>query len=99
MDEFFNILETVGLHDCAKPHNAPFSKDGRIAFIDTQSYHEWSVNFKALTPYLSPANKAYWKMLIKKDQKDQKDLKDQKMGSTILNYPKCYPNFLVLLVL
>lgn len=66
LDEFFYILETVGLNDSAKPHNASFSNDGRIAFIDTEWHHHWPVAHKALTPYLSSANRAYWKRLIKK---------------------------------
>jgi hypothetical protein len=59
------ILQQVGLSDCTKPDNIPFSYDGRIAFIDTQSFDE-KVSFSRLSPFLSASNKAYWEMLIQK---------------------------------
>ena len=57
------ILQTIGLRDCAKPDNIPFSRDGKIAFIDTQSRGEESVAYKKLLPYLRPPMKVYWKKL------------------------------------
>ena len=59
--QVYFLLEELGLHDCAKPDNIPFSKDGRIAFIDTQSHHEWPVAYKKMTPYLSNGMKEHWK--------------------------------------
>ena len=59
------ILSEIGLNDCAKIDNIPFSTDGRIAFIDTQSFHEWPVEFKRLSLFLSPSMKQYWKSIIK----------------------------------
>lgn len=65
---FYSLTTEIGLRDCAKPTNAPFSHDGKIAFVDTQSYHE-SVNYQALLPHLSPPMKKYWKKLMKKKHK------------------------------
>lgn len=63
LDDLFLILQDLGLHDCAKPQNIPFSKDGKVAFIDTESHHNWPVLWKKLSPYLSPSMKQYWKQL------------------------------------
>lgn len=62
LNELYGILKTVGLHDCAKPDNIPFARDGRIAFIDTQS-HGMEVEYKKLNPFLSKENLIYWKTL------------------------------------
>lgn len=66
LDRVFYVLNKIGLHDCAKPDNIPFTQDGRIAFIDTQTHDQWPVPFKDLTPYLSKDNQAYWKKITKK---------------------------------
>lgn len=59
------LLKTIGLSDCPKPDNIPFSKDGRIAFIDTQTYGESSIAYKRLAPFLSKSNQDYWKTLTR----------------------------------
>lgn len=65
LEDFFNFVTDLGLHDCAKPANAPFSKDGRIAFVDTQDVLNWPVVYSKMTPHLAPEAKAYWKQLVK----------------------------------
>lgn len=67
LTDVFHLLKDLGLEDCAKPDNIPFSHDGRIAFIDTQSYGKKRVLFKKMTKYLSEENQAIWKALIKED--------------------------------
>lgn len=69
LEKLFTITETLGLNDCAKPDNAPFAYDGKIAFIDTQSFDEWPVLYKKLTPFLSSEMRTYWKSLTKKSRK------------------------------
>lgn len=64
LSSLYMILQNLALHDCAKPSNIPFSHDGRIAFIDTLTWNEWSVKYKKLTPYLSPEMQKYWQQLI-----------------------------------
>ena len=59
------ILETLGLRDCAKPDNIPFSKDGKIAFIDTQSHHEWPISYNKLSKYLTKSLQKKWKLITK----------------------------------
>ncbi len=65
LNHFYDVLVQVGLSDCAKPDNAPFSKDGRIAFIDTQTHGEREIRFDKLNDFLSKANRSYWKTLTK----------------------------------
>lgn len=57
------ILTHVGLSDCAKPDNMPFSKDGRISFIDTQTYGR-EVPLEELNSWLSDENQVIWKHFI-----------------------------------
>lgn len=63
LKNLLKILKKIGLKDCLKPDNIPFSKDGRIAFIDTQTFDE-KVDFKRLIPHLSKNNQTYWKSLL-----------------------------------
>lgn len=57
----YTILKAVGLDDCAKVDNIPFSVDGKIAFIDTQSFGSKDVPFERLNNFLSASNRDYWK--------------------------------------
>ncbi len=63
LDPLYLLLKKLGLRDCAKPDNIPFSKDGRIAFIDTETHGKKKVPYSRLTPYLSEDNQAYWEAL------------------------------------
>jgi len=38
--ELLRLIKNVGLRDACQRENTPFSHDGRIALIDTQSWHE-----------------------------------------------------------
>lgn len=60
----FALVGEIGLDDCLKPDNLPFTCDGRIAFIDTESYGK-KVKYKHLLPFLSEKNQDYWKQLYR----------------------------------
>lgn len=60
-----SILQEIGLRDCAKIDNIPFSEDGKIAFIDTQSFGFKSVPFKRLKKMLSSEMQDLWDDLCK----------------------------------
>lgn len=62
LDGLYHILRSVGLHDCIKPDNIPFSSDGKVAFIDTQTF-DAKVEFGEFTRCLSPANQVYWRAI------------------------------------
>ncbi len=65
LDRVFTILKATGLYDGAKPDNMPFSIDGKIAFVDTQTFGRKDVRYEKLTPHLSEQNQAYWKALTR----------------------------------
>lgn len=60
----YNILSTVGLIDCTKIDNIPFSRDGKIAFVDTEAHGYFPVNYKRLKKWLSHSMKNFWSDLI-----------------------------------
>lgn len=63
LEELYAILKCVGLYDAAKPDNIPFSVDGKISFIDTQTYGKKNVRYEKLTPFLSEGNRVFWEAL------------------------------------
>lgn len=67
LNALFTITTELCLSDSAVPNNCPFSKDGRVAFIDTQRFNTGMMKYEKLIPYLSPDMKAYWKKLIKRE--------------------------------
>jgi len=60
LDAFYTIVQEVGLSDSVHAFNAPFCKDGKIAFIDTQHFHTWPVPLQNLTRYLTKRLQPYW---------------------------------------
>lgn len=65
LNQLYIILETLGLDDCAVTHNIPFGKDGKIAFIDTESWGVWPVGYDKLTNDLPEELQEFWKKLYK----------------------------------
>lgn len=66
LEALYVVTTELGLADSAKPDNCPFSKDGRIAFIDTAVFHR-KMKYDKLTPHLSPVARNYWLKLIGKN--------------------------------
>lgn len=64
----YDLIQDLGLAD-SRPENLPFSKDGRIAFVDTEIFNEWPAKLAKLTKALKGNNKAYWKQIIKSNSK------------------------------
>lgn len=67
LDNLHYILRALGLQECAMPGNVPFSRDGRVSFVDTQTWGYKEVYYEKLTPFLSESNQAYWKMITDQD--------------------------------
>lgn len=63
LNDVYLILKKVGLYDCAKPDNIPFSQDGKIAFIDTETFGRSTVCYENLCSFLSESNRMYWESL------------------------------------
>lgn len=59
----YTIITEGGLSD-SHIDNIPFSRDGKIAFIDTEYVNTWPVHLDWLTKYFSPVNIQYWNALI-----------------------------------
>lgn len=64
LDALYTILSTQGMCDCVYSFNLPFSKNGKVAFIDTEYHHCWPVHYEKFTQSLSKSLQPYWKMLI-----------------------------------
>lgn len=61
IDALYTMLQGVGLYDSVYTHNVPFTRDRKIAFVDTEHFHEWPVPFHKFNTHLSPAMQKYWK--------------------------------------
>lgn len=70
LDYFWRIVTTAGLSDSFYIDNCAWSKDGRVAFVDTEHYHKWPIFYPKLFEHLSPHMKKHWSLLI--DQKGPK---------------------------
>ncbi len=64
LDALFLNLKEVGLLDSTHAANVPFTKDGRMAFIDTEHHHKWPVPYFGIKCYFSNPMQAYWQKLI-----------------------------------
>lgn len=63
LEALYRVLKKCGLTDSLRPHNVPFSRDGRIAFVDTAHYNQWPVNYHQLLEYMSSSLWPFWKEL------------------------------------
>ena len=61
----YTIVQEVGLSDSLLPCNIPFSKDGRMAFVDMEYHHKWPIPFDKITPHLSPPMQYYWNLHVR----------------------------------
>lgn len=63
--ELFTIIDEERLLDSVFPDNAPFTRAGKIAFIDTEHFHcSEPIPFHKLSPYLSPDMQKRWNELV-----------------------------------
>lgn len=60
LDALHDLLDTLGLVDSVFIDNIPFSRDGKIAFIDTEHSLKWPVPYHKLNMRLSEKNRTYW---------------------------------------
>lgn len=64
MDAIYIVFEECGLYDSVFPFNVPFSEDGRLAFIDTEWYHDWPIKYERLTKYFPAHMREYWEAIV-----------------------------------
>lgn len=60
LNQLYQIITDLGLRDCAKPDNIPFCYNGKIAFIDTQTFASPPVSYWRLSRSLSKSNRKFW---------------------------------------
>lgn len=63
LDAIYTITTKYGLSDCCNKHNLPLCRDGKLAFVDTETYHNWPINYHRMVEFLSESGRAYWKTL------------------------------------
>lgn len=62
----YALLNDLGLNDSVYIDNIPFTKDGKVAFVDTEHYNNWPVDFTKLLNCLAPQMQAKWQEIIQK---------------------------------
>ncbi|MFV0340753.1 MAG: hypothetical protein ACK5MA_09055 [Parachlamydiaceae bacterium] len=67
LDAIYILLKIGGFIDLILPINLSFSKDGRLAVVDTEDYHRWPIPYKRLSKHLSKEMTRYWNELIRND--------------------------------
>lgn len=61
------ITQEAGLSDSLFIDNIPFTKEEKIAFVDTEYFHKWPLNEARLTSYLSKKMQKHWLSIISKN--------------------------------
>lgn len=79
---FWDLLETCGLNDSIYIDNVPCSKDGRYAFIDTEHYLNWPIEYEKFNRYLRDGKLELWKQLTNQEYKQSKVKKVSKSPRT-----------------
>lgn len=60
LDVLYKITRKLGLRDCMRPRNIPWSNDGKIVFVDTESFDKDHVPFSQFNKRLNPDMLKYW---------------------------------------
>lgn len=61
---YYMLLKDQGLDDSVHVFNVPFSRDGKLAFVDTEHHSKPRVNYHIVLKYLSEKYKTLWIELI-----------------------------------
>lgn len=59
----YTLMNEHGLDDSGLANNLPFTYDGKQAFVDTERYQRWPIDFGKTNQFLSPKMKEYWMKL------------------------------------
>ncbi len=65
LEAIYEIATQYGLADCCNRNNLPLCKDGKMAFVDTEIYNQWPVDYHQMLQYLSDRGREYWKKITK----------------------------------
>lgn len=61
LKKIYKITELLGLSDTPRANNLAWNKEGKLVFVDTETFHKWPVNYHPLVEFLSKYNRARWK--------------------------------------
>ncbi|WP_068469548.1 fibronectin type III domain-containing protein [Candidatus Protochlamydia phocaeensis] len=64
LDALYTILTEEGLIDSVFIDNIPFTRNGKIAFIDTEHHHLQPIKYERLIPFFSADMQTYWQSLL-----------------------------------
>jgi hypothetical protein len=63
LEALYHMISIHGLSDAVFIKNIPFTKDGKLAFLDTERFYLWDIKYKYLTPYLNSSMQEEWHRL------------------------------------
>jgi hypothetical protein len=71
LNALFTIITEGRLIDSVHLSNIPFTKDGRISFIDTEYYDtdQRKIHYSRVTPFLSPEMQEHWRIMVRTAKK------------------------------
>lgn len=64
LDAVYTVMQKVGLTDCVHVDNMPFTKSGLIAFIDTEEFNRWPIDYPVFRSFLSPQMREHLDLII-----------------------------------
>lgn len=66
LTKLYFVIKDLGLFDSLYINNIPFSKDGKISFVDTEHYRHRKIKYEILSKFLSRKGRQKWEELTKK---------------------------------
>lgn len=63
LEALYKLQQKYGLNDSVRIANIPMCRDGRVAFVDTEVYYWFPVDYHPLLEYISTSLWDYWKQL------------------------------------
>ena len=66
--KLFNIVTDAGMYDSVRPSNVPWTYNKQIAFVDTEVYHQWPVDYHPMLEFINRDMKRYWQSLIEQEK-------------------------------
>jgi len=68
LDAIYSIVTELGLSDSLRAFNLPWTKDHKLAFIDTANFHDWDhIDYYMLFEFLAKPMRVYWHKLLKNE--------------------------------
>lgn len=62
----WKLANNYGLADSCNHDNLPFCHDGKLAFVDTETFYTWPIEADLILKHLNHRNRNYWLEITKK---------------------------------